>query len=532
MLEDAGIDLIFTCPGTTEVPLLDASVKRESGPKIMLTTHEGVAVSAADGYSRATGKIGVALLHANVGLANGLAMVEAAKQGRSRVLILNGTKPIANRNKRGFTQTADSVAIARPFTVQSTCISNSDSFYWDALNALNRLHQLDRGPVYLELPQDILADSTYLESNVGQLQVAHTRPSKSSMSRVPEMLQNAKQIAVVTGSDLSETESQLAVRLAETLNSPIFEAPWRELERDTVSTKHPAYAGVLSFGAQHITGTTMIVIGTPAFQEPDESPNILEQANGVIHVVNSFTDTIPGALILAGDFEESLSELQTVAETCQVKSPEAYLSQTRQDYQSLISEALPEETSAPLTVLDVANFLGGYRLTGPIVLDAVTASAAVLKLTPRGPEQRFFATGSGALGWGTGAAVGVAMSGHHDRIFAIVSDGVLQFGIQALHTAVAEQLPITFIVINNRAYHAVSLALQKFSGEASQRDLYPCTQLGDTKLSVIASGYGLASERVTNIGELDIALNDTLHHSGPTMVEVVMSTDKAGNTAR
>src|SRR5699024_12252714 len=132
--------------------------------------------------------------------------------------------PIANRNKRGFTQTADSVAIARHFTVQSTCISNSDSFYWDALNALNRLHQLDRGPVYLELPQDILADSTYLESNVGQLQVAHTRPSKSSMSRVPEMLQNAKQIAVVIGSDLSATASQLAVRLAYTLNSLCFDS--------------------------------------------------------------------------------------------------------------------------------------------------------------------------------------------------------------------------------------------------------------------------------------------------------------------
>lgn len=531
ILEGAGVDIIFTCPGTTEVPLLAASVGR-SRPQFKLTTHEGIAVSAADGYSRSTGKIGVALLHANVGLANGLAMMEAAKQGRSRVLVLNGTKPLSTRNKRGFTQSPESVSIATPFTVQATSVNDEAGFYTDVLDAMARLHRPGYGPVYLELPQDILATPTQLVAEDSNVQLVRWRPSKGSLDQAAKVLEKTEQIAVVAGSDLAQDEAVALMQLAETIDAPIFEAPWRELERDTIPTKHDAYAGVLSYGASYIDGTTLLVIGTPAFQEPDAGESLLKSAENVIHVVNSSENLIHSAVVLAGDHGEAISELQQLVEQSEIKSSAEFLTSARQSYLQQVIQATTTEESTPLKVADVAGFLGEYALSGPVVLDAVTASAVFLKLTPRGPDAPFFATGSGALGWGTGAAVGIALAGQHKRVFAIVSDGVFQFGIQALHTACAEQLPITFIVINNQAYNAVVLALQKYDDTVPYQGEYPCTQLGDTNIATIAVGFGMNSNRVTTLSELEAALVSEEEVSGPSLIEVMVSAEGAGNTLR
>ena len=91
VLRGWGVERVFTCPGSTEVAFLDASL-RYPDVAVTLTTHESVAVAMADGYARVTGRPAVAYLHTNVGLANGLAHLGAARLARSPVVVLNGLK--------------------------------------------------------------------------------------------------------------------------------------------------------------------------------------------------------------------------------------------------------------------------------------------------------------------------------------------------------------------------------------------------------------------------------------------------------
>ncbi|MGH3492986.1 MAG: thiamine pyrophosphate-binding protein, partial [Sciscionella sp.] len=102
LLHDWGVRRVFTCPGSTEAAVLDALVDRDD-IELVLTTHESVAVSMADGLARATGEPSVAYLHANVGLGNGLANLYAAQIAYSPLVVLTGIKPAIIQSRAGFT---------------------------------------------------------------------------------------------------------------------------------------------------------------------------------------------------------------------------------------------------------------------------------------------------------------------------------------------------------------------------------------------------------------------------------------------
>ena len=102
ILRDWQIDLLFTCPGSTEAAVLDASLEYPD-VRVVLTTHEAIAVSAADAYARVTGRPAIAYLHANVGLANGVAHLTCASNAHSPLVLLNGLKSTAIANRDGLT---------------------------------------------------------------------------------------------------------------------------------------------------------------------------------------------------------------------------------------------------------------------------------------------------------------------------------------------------------------------------------------------------------------------------------------------
>ncbi|WP_219420629.1 thiamine pyrophosphate-binding protein [Pseudonocardia nigra] len=153
LLESVGVSYVFTCPGTTEVPLLIAA-ERRAGPQLVLTTHESAAVAMADGYARATGELGVVLLHANVGLCNGLAPLYAAQIAGTPLLVLNGIKATALHHRRAMTFTPESHRLAEPFCKRSLIPGSPGEALEDLSQAIAEARQPPSGPVYVGLPQD------------------------------------------------------------------------------------------------------------------------------------------------------------------------------------------------------------------------------------------------------------------------------------------------------------------------------------------------------------------------------------------
>jgi thiamine pyrophosphate-dependent acetolactate synthase large subunit-like protein len=154
-----------------------------------------------------------------------------------------------------------------------------------------------------------------------------------------------------------------------------------------------------------------------------------------------------------------------------------------------------------------------------IVADAVTSSLDLLELTLAGTERTCYTTAGGSLGWGMGAAVGVALAQPGRRIQSVIGDGVFQFGLQALFTATQLRLPITTIVIDNRSYAAVKAAVKRYrSGEVPES--YVASDLAGIDIATIARGFGAHATTVSELRDLGPALAEADAQPGPSVVVV------------
>jgi benzoylformate decarboxylase len=112
-----------------------------------------------------------------------------------------------------------------------------------------------------------------------------------------------------------------------------------------------------------------------------------------------------------------------------------------------------------------------------------------------------------------------------NRVIAVLGDGVFQFGLAGLWTAMHRALPVTFVVVNNRSYGAVKAALRRHDGAAVARDTYPVTSLAGADIAAIARGFGVGGVRVERLGELEAAL---ALRPGPTVIEVLTDPNDSG----
>ena len=132
---------------------------------------------------------------------------------------------------------------------------------------------------------------------------------------------------------------------------------------------------------------------------------------------------------------------------------------------------------------------------------------------------RFFTSGSGSLGYGLPAAIGVALAAPGKRVVAIIGDGSAYYGIQGLWTAVEHNLPITFVIVNNGGYGAMKSFSQLFNSKRS-----PSFDIGHVDFIALAKGFGMEATRVNRAEELVPVLEAAHRSSGPILIDVIVET--------
>ncbi|HSM39988.1 MAG TPA: thiamine pyrophosphate-binding protein, partial [Afifellaceae bacterium] len=152
-LKSAGVDTVFSLSGNQIMPVFDACL--DAGIRIVHVRHEAAAVYMADGWAQLTGGIGVALLTAGPGFANGLAPLFSAAQAESPVLLLSGDSPIV-QDGRGAFQEMDQTAITRPLVKHAIRVAGADDMAADTRDAIRLALSGRQGPVHVALPFDVL----------------------------------------------------------------------------------------------------------------------------------------------------------------------------------------------------------------------------------------------------------------------------------------------------------------------------------------------------------------------------------------
>ncbi len=540
MLRDWKIDLLFTCPGSTEAAVLDASLDYP-GVRVILTTHEAIAVSAADGYARVSGRPAIAYLHANVGLANGVAHLTCAANAHSPLVILNGLKSTAIANRDGFTTSPFQQDYIRQLVKRSRVALKTDGIPGDLSRTLQAAIAEPMGPAYLGLPQDLV--EAQLEAPLPpakrQRFAARRRPDPADVSAAAELLAAGKAVTIVAGSEIAfNADAQDALTaLADRLQAPIVLEDRRTGQAAAIHGDHAAFAGTYSLTHPAIAGADVLLYaGMYSFVEFEEARGPLQPAAAkVIHLCSDPAQIgkLAGVDVgLAGNAELGLCDLigaiapatssaraahKAAAIAAYRSATDAHRAALRARYAEtpihpqVLCEALNEMLPRDCFVINDAVTSGGY------LAESIVPDAAREHLTAAG----------GSLSWGMGGAIGVQLARPKARVVDVVGDGSFQFGIQALFTAQQMQLPITYVVIDNASYAAVRAAVKRHRKGAGSK-AFPASDLRGPDIAAIARGFGAHGESVERIADLQGALDRAFAVAGPSVIVVKTDSSHTG----
>jgi benzoylformate decarboxylase len=517
ILLDEGIDRVFGNPGTTELPLVDQLVG-EQRLRYVLGLHEGPLVSMADGYARATGRTSFVNLHVAAGTANGLIGMMNALRSRTPLVVLAG-----QQDSRHLIQdpmlSGDLVGLASAASKWAVEARRADEVPTLLRRAFREAATPPWGPVFVSVPMDLF------DEEIAAAPPAATRlePSTSvfDLEGAAKLLLSGRQPAVVAGDGVGRRGAvHELVSLVESLGARVYHAPMND--RLDFPMNHPSYAGMLPPENARIRERldhhdVVLLAGARAFVPHHYSPAAAVGPGTRLIQIDDDAAVIgrnyPVEIGLAGDLRTILGDLAAVVDSAGGRREPLDAGRVLPD--------VPVDSGLPLDPRTAAATVAAHLPSGAVLVEEAITTGLLLRehLTLSEPDS-FHHTVGGGLGWGIGAAVGVAMGRPGHPVVAALGDGCAMFGVQGLWTAAREQLPITFVVFDNGEYRTLKQTLGKMRD--GRVDNFVGMDLGqpDIDWPGLADAFGVPGVRITGAEHLAELLAGATADQGPRLVQV------------
>ena len=503
-LVDAEVDVCFANPGTSEMHFVAAldDVPQMRG---VLTLFEGVASGAADGWARMTGRPAATLLHLGPGLANGIANLHNARRARTPIVNVVGDHATTHkRHDAPLESDLDALAGAVSGWVRRS-LSTAD-LSADAMDAVAAACGPPGGVATLVLPADV----SWGEGGRTAPPPRRRRASLVHPDTVAEvgtaLTGDGAAVLFLGGDALTERGLLAAARVAAQTGARLL--------CETFPARLPRGAGL------------PFVRPLPYPPEP-----ALEALAGTAHLVLAGARepvaffAYPG---LPGTFAPEDCAVHVLAEPGQdaTAALEALAELVAPDADPVVSApSRPDLPRGPITVQSLADVLGALLPEDAIVVDeALTSGRALAAATAGCPRHDWLTLTGGAIGQGLPSATGAAVACPDRPVIAVQADGSAMYTITALWTCAREQLDVTAVICNNRAYAILDGELQRVGASrdgARARQLLDLTS-PDLDFVALATGLGVPATRARTAGELAAQLRTALAEPGPHLVEAVL----------
>jgi benzoylformate decarboxylase len=563
-LADAGVAVFFGLPGSTEAALLEA-IRADGGLRYVLGLHEGVVVSMADGYARATGTPGVVGLHTSVGTMNGLSQVFNAFRDQSPVVVTAGHKDRAVLAEDGFCAFPDLPSLLRPCTKWSWQSLSAAAVPADLRRALHAASTPPLGPAFLAVPEDLLradisaagADSPGPARPLGPVPrpmpgavpgparplgaVPGPMPGRVAVAGGPDaealrtaadLLMSADQPVLVVGSGALGAVPELR-DLADELAVPVLLAEFTDLATLPFPTGDGRFLGLYGEDPAVLDGCDLVVaVGCRVFYPfSDASRPRLPPGARLIHVHREAAEIgriIPVDAGLAGEPAVVLaalaSELRTrggISQELRTRRAGRAAELRARRARQLSAELDAAAGLSPMAIEEVAAELGRVLPPDAILVDeGVRSSRPLLRHLSSGDGWLVLRSSGGALGWGVPAAIG-AKIGRPDRpVVAVVGDGSFHFSVQSIWTAVQQRAPLVIVVLDNGGYLAVKRAIERYVRVPGDPRWHPGTELPGIDHLAVARGYGAAGVAAADREALGGAIKEGLASDQVVVVHV------------
>ena len=521
-LLDEGVETIFGYPGGAVLNIYDELYKYKDKIHHVLTCHEQGASHAADGYARATGKVGVCLATSGPGATNLVTGIATAYMDSIPMVAITGNVAKPLLGKDSF-QEVDITGITMPITKHNYIVRDINDLQDIIRDAFYIAQEGRPGPVLIDIPKDITAEKTKYTKLIPKEVVRKSEYiTDDVLQEAIELINQSEKPFIFAGGGvgISEATSEL-ISFAEKISAPVSTSLMCMAE---FPNDHELYTGMIGMHgtkASNIAATKCDLLITLGARFSDR--------------VISNQSHIKNAKILQIDVDPAEINKNIKVDTCIIGDLKVALDKLI----PLIQEKKNEEWLSTINKLkEDKKILSNCEITPELFFDKINQlnDGSFIISTEVGQHQmwaaqyfkfknpRTFITsgGLGTMGYGLGAAIGAQIGMSDKRVFNIAGDGSFGMNCNELVTAVKNKLPLIQVVMNNNCLGMVRQWQSLFYEER-----YSETTLDrPTDYVKLAEAFGAKAFRITKVEEIDDVLRKALDSDGPVLIDYLINSDK------
>ena len=522
-LKEQGVDTIFGYPGGAILNVYDAIYKHSDEITHILTSHEQGASHAADGYARATGKVGVCLATSGPGATNLVTGIATAYMDSITVVAITCNVTVPLLGKDSF-QEVDIQGITMPITKHNFIVKDIADLA-DVIREAFRIAKEGRpGPVLIDVTKDVTAaEYDYIKETPKLIERQTDTIKEEDVEKAVELIKAAKKPYVFVGGGViaSDASDELA-RFVHKINVPVADSL---MGKGAFDGSDPLYSGMLG-----MHGTKASNFG-------------VSECDLLIVIGARFSDRVTG----------NAKKFASNAKILQFDIDAAEINKNIKTDATVIGDALEvlKRVNAKLEQLDHSEWIAhiaelkekypmAYRtdcLNGPLIMEniyKITNGDAIIS-TDVGQHQMWAAQhyvykkprtlltsgGLGTMGYGLGAAIGAKVGCRDKVVINIAGDGCFRMNMNELATATRYNIPVIEIIFNNHVLGMVRQWQDLFYGKR-----YSSTVLDDvTDFVKVSEGMGAKAYRVSDIESFNSALKEAIELNIPCVIECEIAKD-------
>ncbi|ABB15575.1 biosynthetic-type acetolactate synthase large subunit [Carboxydothermus hydrogenoformans] len=518
VLEDLGVDTVFGYPGGAVLPIYDALY--DSKITHYLTRHEQGAAHAADGYARASGKVGVCFATSGPGATNLVTGLATAYMDSVPVVAITGQVATSLLGRDSF-QEADITGITMPITKHNYLVKDPGELAQTVVEAFYIARTGRPGPVLIDIPKDVSAARARYEfpekvELPGYKPVL--TPGEEEVNKAIALINSSERPLIFSGGGtVNAGAEQLLLAFAEKINAPVVASL---MGLGGFPGDHPLFLGMLGMHgtkpANYAVSECDVLIAVGVRFDDRVTGDVKSFAPNakIVHIDIDPAEINKNVLVevpLVGDVKNSL---ELLIKGVKEKKPEKWLK-----YVFGLKEKYPltynrECGLKPQKVIETL-----YKITGGeaiIVTDVGQHQMWAAQFYKFNKPRRFISSGGlGTMGFGLPAGIGAQVARPEQQVIVVSGDGSIQMNSQELMTVAAYNIPVKVIILNN-GY----LGMVRQWQELFHQRRYSHTELKNPDFVKLADAYGIRGLRIKKEENLEEKLLEAINYAGPVVVDV------------